>query len=78
MSAETGSTVPWIQGSIIIKKYAIESTDSYFRDPQVYIAKYEEAIYVLHAFKKKSQKTPKRDIDIARTRFRELEQERKL
>ena len=44
----------------------------------VYIAKYEEAIYVLHAFQKKTQKTTKRDIDIARTRFRELERERKL
>ena len=44
----------------------------------VYIAKYEEAIYVLHAFQKKTPKTPKRDIDIARTRFRELERERKL
>jgi len=44
----------------------------------IYIAKYEEAIYVLHAFQKKTQKTPKRDIDIARTRFRELERERKL
>ena len=44
----------------------------------VYIAKYEEAIYVLHAFQKKTQKKPKRDIDIARTRFREVERERKL
>ena len=43
----------------------------------VYVAKYEEAIYVLHAFQKKTQKTPKKDIDIAKTRFRELERERK-
>ena len=44
----------------------------------LYIAKYEEAIYVLHAFQKKTQKTPKRDIDIAKKRFRELERERKI
>ena len=44
----------------------------------LYVAKYEEAIYVLHAFQKKAQKTPKRDIDIAKTRFRELERERKI
>ena len=44
----------------------------------IYIAKYEEAIYILHAFQKKTQKTPKRDIDIAKTRFRELERERKI
>ena len=44
----------------------------------LYIAKYEEAIYILHAFQKKTKKTPKKDIDIARTRFRELERERKI
>ncbi len=43
----------------------------------VYIAKYEEAIYVLHAFQKKTQKTSKKDMEIAKTRFRELERERK-
>ncbi|MEN8133674.1 MAG: type II toxin-antitoxin system RelE/ParE family toxin [Pseudomonadota bacterium] len=44
----------------------------------IYIAKYEEGIYILHAFQKKTKKTPKRDIDIAKTRFRELERERKI
>lgn len=34
MSAGNGLPVSWIQGSIIIQKYAIESTGSYFRDPQ--------------------------------------------
>ncbi len=43
----------------------------------LYIAKFEEAVYVLHAFQKKTQKTPKKDIDVAKARFRELEQERK-
>ncbi len=42
-----------------------------------YVTKFEEAIYVLHAFQKKTKKTPKRDIDIAKTRFRKLERERK-
>lgn len=42
----------------------------------IYIAKFEEAIYVLHAFQKKTQKTSKKDIDIAKTRLRELERER--
>ncbi len=44
----------------------------------IYIAKYEEAVYVLHAFQKKTQRTPKRDIDIAKTRLRELERERNI
>ena len=43
----------------------------------IYLAKFAEAIYVLHAFQKKAQKTPTPDIDLARTRFRALIQERK-
>lgn len=42
----------------------------------IYVAKFEEAVYVLHAFRKKTQRTPKRDLDAAKTRFRELRQER--
>ena len=37
-----------------------------------YVAKYEEAVYVLHAFEKKRQKTDKRDLDLARARLSEL------
>lgn len=42
----------------------------------IYIAKFEEAIYVLHGFTKKSQQTPKRDLDLAAKRFKELVNER--
>lgn len=42
----------------------------------IYIAKFEEAVYVLHGFTKKTQQTSKRDIDLAAKRFRELQQER--
>ena len=35
-----------------------------------YVAKFEEAVYVLHAFQKKSQKTPQADITIGRRRYR--------
>lgn len=31
-----------------------------------YVAKFDEAVYVLHAFEKRTQKTPKREIDLAR------------
>lgn len=34
-----------------------------------YIAKFEEAVYVLHAFQKKTQKTARRDIELARRRL---------
>ncbi len=35
-----------------------------------YVARYEEAVYVLHAFEKKARKTPKADLDLARSRLR--------
>ncbi len=38
----------------------------------IYVARRAEAVYVLHAFQKKSQATPQRDIDIARRRFAQL------
>ena len=37
-----------------------------------YIAKFPEAIYVLHAFEKRTRKTPKRDLELARNRLRAL------
>lgn len=42
----------------------------------IYVAKFSEAVYVLHAFQKKAPKTAKQDIELARRRFRELVQER--
>ena len=38
----------------------------------MYIAKLEEAIYVLHCFQKKTQKTDARDVELARRRLKEL------
>ena len=38
----------------------------------IYVAKFKEAIYVLHAFQKKSEKTAKSDIAIAKKRFKVL------
>jgi phage-related protein len=43
----------------------------------MYVAKFEDAVYVLHCFQKKTQATPKRDIDVAEKRYRELVRERK-
>lgn len=43
----------------------------------LYVAKFAEAVYVLHAFAKKSQKTPKQDLDTAAKRFRALVDERR-
>ena len=38
----------------------------------VYIARYPEAVYVLHAFQKKTRTTAKRDIELVKSRFAEL------
>lgn len=37
-----------------------------------FIARLCDAVYVLHSFSKKTQETPKRDIDLAKNRFSEL------
>lgn len=38
----------------------------------IYVAKFEDAVYVLHSFQKKSQKTNQNDIELARRRFRQI------
>lgn len=38
----------------------------------IYVAKFSDAIYVLHAFQKKTQKTRQQDIEIARSRYRQI------
>jgi len=43
----------------------------------VYLAKFTEAVYVLHAFEKRSQRTPKRDLELARQRLRDLVTQRR-
>jgi phage-related protein len=43
----------------------------------VYVAKFVDAVYVLHCFQKKSQKTSRSDLAIAEQRYRELLEELK-
>lgn len=43
----------------------------------LYVAKFEESIYVLHVFVKKTEQTLKRDIDLARQRYADLLQMRR-
>lgn len=38
----------------------------------LYVAKFAEAVYVLHAFEKRTQRTPREDLDLARQRLRLL------
>lgn len=42
----------------------------------LYVAKFGEAVYVLHAFEKRSRKTAKRDVELARERYQALLRQR--
>jgi phage-related protein len=43
----------------------------------LYLARFAEGVYVLHAFEKRTRKTSKRDTDLARERFRALIEDRR-
>ena len=38
----------------------------------IYVARLRDAVYVLHAFQKKTRKTSRHDIDLARQRYRQI------
>ncbi len=57
-----------------VKEIRIRTEDAY---RVFYVAKFEEAVYVLHAFQKKTQKTSKLDIEIGQRRYQQLLQYRK-
>ena len=38
----------------------------------VFVTRFPEAVYVLHAFQKKSQRTARRDLNLARERYRQM------
>lgn len=43
----------------------------------IYVAKFAESIYVIHAFEKKAQRTSQPDVELSRRRFRALLEVRK-
>lgn len=44
-----------------------------FEHRVIYIAKFAEAVYVLHCFGKKAKKTPQKDIETARSAYAEAQ-----
>ena len=50
------------------REIRIRENDGAFRI--MYVAKFEEALYVLHCFQKKTQATSRRDKEITKTRYR--------
>ena len=43
----------------------------------MYVAKFKEAVYVLHCFQKKTEKTAQKDVDLAKARYSKLVARRK-
>jgi phage-related protein len=41
----------------------------------IYVAKIKNTIHILHAFEKKTQKTSKLDINLAKNRYQDLQQQ---
>ena len=58
-----------------VKEIRIYDQSGAFR--VIYVAKFSEKIYVLHAFQKKTQKTNQSDINIAKTRYKAIMNENK-
>ena len=56
------------------KEIRINLDDGWFR--VMYVAKFPEAVYVLHCFKKKTSATSKQDKEITATRYKAVIQER--
>lgn len=53
-----------------VKEIRIRDTRGAFR--VVYVAKFADAVYVLHCFQKKTEQTSKTDVDVAANRYRDL------
>ena len=56
--------------------YEIRVRDAAGAFRAIYVAKFEAAVYVLHAFQKKTQQTAKADIELARDRYRMIGEKR--
>lgn len=54
-----------------VKEIRIKCSDGAFR--VFYVASREDAVYVLHAFKKTTQKTEKHDINLAKARLKSVD-----
>ena len=58
-----------------VQEIRIREAEGAFR--VIYLAKFEDAVYVLHCFQKKTQKTSRSDLDLATRRYKDLLKERK-
>ena len=58
---------PMLSVGVGVAEIRVRTADGAFR--VFYVAKFAEAIYVLHAFQKKSQRTAALDLELARSRY---------
>jgi phage-related protein len=70
--AKDWKPMPLVGPGVIEIRVHVESEYRVF-----YLAKFEEAVYVLHAFVKKTQKSSSLDIELGRKRYRALVERRK-
>ena len=56
-----------------VQEIRIRDSSGAFR--VIFVAKFAVAIYVLHCFQKKTDKTSKKDLDLAEQRYRDLTKE---
>ncbi|MFZ2028815.1 MAG: type II toxin-antitoxin system RelE/ParE family toxin [Vitreimonas sp.] len=61
---------PMASVGVGVQELRIRDEDGAFR--VLYVAKFSDAIYVLHCFQKKSQRTSKEDINLAAVRYKQL------
>ncbi|MCY1441172.1 hypothetical protein D9M71_574760 [compost metagenome] len=66
---------PMVTIGVGVREIRIREASGAYR--VIYLATLPDAVYVLHAFQKKTQATPRADIDLAATRLRELLRVRK-
>ena len=57
-----------------VREIRIRDSNGAFR--VIYVARFSDAVHVLHCFEKKSQRTARQDIVLARDRYRHLVKER--
>ena len=80
---EAGHQIDWVQNGLApddwkpahtvgkgAQEIRIRDASGAFR--VFYVAKFAAAVYVLHCFQKKTQKTSKADLDLAAKRYREV------
>jgi phage-related protein len=72
---EPGDSKPFDDVGVGTREIRIRDASGIYR--VLYVAKFEEAIYVLHCFQKKTQVTSKQDKAIAAARYRAVVRSRK-